>query len=106
MSLYIHKNGPDINRGAQEYLKTPGALLLDVRGDDEYRAGHLPGSKNLPLPMLSTLYGGLGKKDTPIYVYCLTGNRSARAAGFLKRRGYTRVKNIGGISDYTGAIER
>ena len=106
MSLFSIRRGSDINRGAQEFRDTPGALLLDVREEDEYRSGHLPGSKNLPLNMLPTLFTGLGPKDTPVFVYCLSGGRSARAVSFLQRKGFTRVKNIGGISDYTGRVER
>ena len=40
---------PDINAGVEEYRNNPGALLVDVRGADEYRQGHIPGSVNLPL---------------------------------------------------------
>lgn len=106
MSTFNFRRGPDLNRGLQEFRDTPGAVLLDVRGDDEYRSGHLPGSKNLPLPMLPSLYTRLGPRTTPVFLYCLTGNRSARAARFLQRRGYTRAKSIGGISGYTGPVER
>ena len=106
MSMFSLKRGPDINRGIQDFRSTPGAILLDVRGEDEYRSGHVPGSQNLPLPMLPSLHTGLGGKDTPIFVYCLSGGRSSRAVSFLQRRGYTRAKNIGGISDYTGEVER
>ena len=106
MSRLPLMKGPGLDRGLREYNATPGSVLLDVRDADEYRSGHLPGSKNLPLPMLSTLYGGLGEKDTPVFVYCLSGSRSAKAVRFLRRRGFTNVKNIGGISGYMGQIER
>ena len=36
----------DINQGVKEYTATPGAVLLDVRTSEEYRGGHIPGSKN------------------------------------------------------------
>ena len=39
----------DIDQGVKEYLATPGAVLLDVRTSEEYRDGHIPGSKNVPL---------------------------------------------------------
>ena len=39
----------DINQGVKEYSSTPGAVLLDVRTSEEYRGGHIPGSKNVPL---------------------------------------------------------
>ena len=40
---------PDINQGVQEYKAIPGAVLLDVRMPQEYREGHIPKSKNVPL---------------------------------------------------------
>lgn len=42
----------DIDQGVKEYLATPGAVLLDVRTSEEYRDGHIPGSKNVPLQAL------------------------------------------------------
>ena len=102
--LYIFKR-PDINAGVEEYRNNPGALLVDVRGADEYRQGHIPGSVNLPLPSLSGRKSiGVGK-DSPVYVYCLSGARSAQAAGILQRMGYNNVKNIGGIAGYKGEVE-
>ena len=43
---------PDIQQGVREYGETPGAVLLDVRTAEEYREGHIPGSRNLPLDEL------------------------------------------------------
>jgi hypothetical protein len=42
----------DINRDVEQYRQTPGAMLLDVRGTDEYAEGHIPGSVNIPLQQL------------------------------------------------------
>ena len=42
----------NINQGVEEYKATPGAVLLDVRTISEYREGHIPGSKNVPLQQL------------------------------------------------------
>ena len=44
-------------------------------------------------------------KDSPVYVYCLSGARSAQAAAMLRRIGYNNVKNIGGIAGYKGEVE-
>ena len=48
MGVFNFLRGPDINQGVKEYGETGGALLLDVRTPQEYRAGHIPGSKNIP----------------------------------------------------------
>ena len=105
MSILDIFKRPDINAGVEEYRNNPGALLVDVRGADEYRQGHIPGSVNLPLPSLAGRKSiGVGK-DSPVYVYCLSGARSAQAAGILQRMGYNNVKNIGGIAGYKGEVE-
>jgi len=92
----------DINRELEACRKMEGALLVDVREPGEYAAGHIPGAVNAPL---STLEEADLPMDRPLFLYCLRGSRSARAAGLLKRRGYSRVKSIGGINRYRGEIE-
>ncbi len=105
MSILDIFKRPDINAGVEEYRNNPGALLVDVRGADESRQGHIPGSVNLPLPSLSGRKSiGVGK-DSPVYVYCLSGARSSQAAAILQRMGYNNVKNIGGIAGYKGEVE-
>ena len=91
-----------INRGLEEYCATPGAILIDVREADEFVRGHIPGAVNAPL---STIKQITLSKDAPLFLYCLRGSQSKRAAGILKKMGYT-VKSIGGISGYKGTIER
>ena len=97
---------PDINQGVKEYSATEGAVLLDVRTPDEYRQGHIPGSKNVPLQSIDKVADMIDNKATPIFVHCLSGARSRQAAAVLKQMGYTIVKNIGGISAYAGKVER
>jgi len=96
----------DIHKGLEEYDMTPDALLLDVRMPSEYRQGHIPGSFNIPLQMLDNIDGFAENKNTPLFVYCLSGARSRRAVDELKQMGYTRVKNLGGISGYRGKVEQ
>ena len=92
----------NIDKGLKEYHATPGAILVNVRETDEFRAGHIPGAVNAPL---STIDQITFPKDTPLFLYCLRGARSIRAARILKKMGYT-VKSIGGISGYKGEEER
>lgn len=106
MRFFDFLKGPDINQGVKEYSTTDGAVLLDVRTPDEYRQGHIPGSKNVPLQSISKVAGMIDNKSTPIFVRCLSGARSRQAAAILKQMGYTNVKNIGGISSYAGKVER
>jgi len=97
---------PDVNQGVKAYQRTSGAVLLDVRTPEEYRSGHIPGSKNVSLQTIDRVGSVAENKDTALYVYCQSGARSRQAAGMLKQMGYTNVHNIGGIAAYTGKVER
>lgn len=96
----------DINVGVDESKTTSGAMLLDVRTKDEYRNGHVPGSKNIDVGEIEKASSLIGDKATPLFVYCLSGARSGRAVSALKGMGYTNVKNIGGINSYNGPVEK
>ena len=98
--------GPDINQGVKEYSATDDAVLLDVRTPGEYREGHIPGSKNVPLQSIDKVGDIIENKGTPIFVHCLSGARSRQATAVLQQMGYSNVKNIGGISAYTGKVDR
>jgi len=95
----------DINRDVAQFRETDGAMLLDVRGPDEYAEGHIPGSVNIPLQLLPTKQGLPEALDTPLFVYCRSGGRSRRAVAFLEKIGYCNVKNIGGILNWDGEIQ-
>ena len=95
----------NINQGVKEYSSTPDAVLLDVRSPQEYQGGHIPGSKNLPLQALNQAAAVIPEKITPVFVYCYSGSRSSQAVGKLKKMGYLYIKNIGGISSWSGEME-
>ena len=96
---------PSIEQGLKEFSAAPGAVLLDVRSAQEYRDGHIPGSKNLPLRLIDEAASVVEHMDAPIYVYCLSGVRSQQAADKLQEMGYENAKSIGGISSYAGQLE-
>lgn len=96
----------NINEGVRDFGSVSGAVLLDVRTEEEYREGHIPGSMNVPLQNIGTISDRLTSKDTPVFVYCYSGSRSSQAVNMLKRMGYTNVRNIGGIVSYTGKVVR
>ena len=106
MGIFDFFKQPDINQGVQEYQNAAGAVLLDVRTPQEYREGHIPGSKNVPLQELDKVDSVAENKDTMLYVYCRSGARSRQAVSILKHMGYTNVHNIGGIAAYSGKVER
>lgn len=100
----------DINEGVIQYKNTENALLIDVREIGEYKDGHIPGSVNIPLSTIENSINGdfpqLKNKEQPLFVYCLSGARSTEAVARLVKQGFSCVNNIGGISSYTGEIEK
>ena len=96
----------DIHEDVAQFCATAGAVLLDVRTPEEFAEGHIPGSVNIPLQILPTRQGLPEDLHTPIFAYCRSGGRSNRAAAFLTKIGYCNVKNIGGIMNWTGQLEK
>ncbi len=90
-------------RTAQERLRDAGAFLLDVRGFDEFAAGHAEGASCIPLPDLERRAGGL-PTDRPVLVMCQSGGRSALAVGRLRALGMDNVADVtGGFSAWRQA---
>ena len=106
MGFFDFFKQPDIDQGVKQYQTTPGAVLLDVRTPQEYRSGHIPGSKNVPLQTIDKVASVAENKDTVLYVYCQSGARSRQATSALQGMGYTNVNNIGGIAAYSGKVAR
>lgn len=72
-------------------------LLIDVREQDEWDAGHIEGAVHIPLGVLPLKIDELvPEKDTLLIMQCRSGGRSAQATDFLMRKGYTNVKNLDG----------
>ncbi|UBM60586.1 rhodanese-like domain-containing protein [Marinilongibacter aquaticus] len=71
-----------------------GAAIIDVRSPEEYRTGHINGSKNFPLPNLLSKVSKLDK-NLPIITCCASGMRSASAKRLLKNQGFVLVHNGG-----------
>lgn len=84
-----------------------GIILLDVRTKEEYESGHIKGSMLIPVDNLKTeAENKLKDKDSPIFVYCRSGNRSVTAANILVNLGYKNVHNLGGINNWPYEVVR
>src|ERR1022692_903362 len=79
-----------------------GAILLDVRQDAEWRAGHAPGAQHIPLSRLPARIRDLPPQRTVITV-CRSGHRSAGAAALLARQGRDVVNLSGGMQAWARA---
>ncbi|MDV8148716.1 rhodanese-like domain-containing protein [Arthrobacter sp. B10-11] len=76
----------------------PRAIVVDVRGREEYAVAHVPGSLNIPLDELP-----LRQQDLPnstLYVLCGSGKRSSQATAALTARGHDAVNVAGGITEW------
>ena len=78
-------------------LINQGALVLDVREDSEFNAGHIPNSRHIPLAQLGNRIKEIEKfKSKPILINCRSGHRSTRACGILRKQGFENVYNLAG----------
>jgi rhodanese-related sulfurtransferase len=97
---------PQMSAEALSARLAPGAastapLVLDVRRADEFAAGRVPGSRNLPHEQLVADPALLGApKDAEIVVYCQSGRRANMALEALQKAGYTRLVHLEG--DFPG----
>lgn len=79
-------------------LREQGAVLLDVREDDEWAAGHAPGAVHVPLGEVTEAAGRLTGEQ--VLTVCRSGGRSAKAAEALSAAG-VEVRNVaGGMSSW------
>ena len=82
-------------------------VLLDVREQNEFDEGHIPGAILIPHEKITDMAEDvIPEKDTQILVYCRSGRRSKIASADLVKLGYTNVKEFGGIIDWQYEIEK
>lgn len=76
------------------------ALLLDVREDDEWAAGHAPGAVHLPMMQVPARLDEI-PRDGEVVVICRVGGRSGQVVAYLVNNGFTNVVNLdGGMRDW------
>jgi phage shock protein E len=78
-------------------------VLYDVRTAEEYEVGHIPGAINIPHDVIGRTIP-IEDKDTPIVLYCRSGNRSGTAYRDLKSLGYKNLFDFGGINTWNGSL--
>lgn len=77
--------------------KPDGPLLLDVRTDREWDAGHVPGAQHIPVQVLADHLDQLvAYKNRGVVTYCETGGRAHRAAALLEEHGFKNVSVLDG----------
>ncbi|MBP6039918.1 MAG: rhodanese-like domain-containing protein [Flavobacterium sp.] len=91
-----------------QFLNDEHGIIIDVRTEDEFESGKIPGSLNIDI------YKGQGfiyrveelDKSKNFYVYCAAGVRSANACGVMQQLGFENVFNlVGGFSNWDGPTD-
>ena len=87
---------------AKEMMDTQDVVILDVREQNEYDGGHIPGAVLLPVGTIDEAAAAevLPDKDSTVLVYCRSGNRSKTASSKLVELGYTNIYEFGGINTW------
>ena len=91
----------------QQLHDREGVPLFDVREEDEFAAGHVPGAVNLPMSRIGDLLDQL--PDGAFDVICQSGGRSARVVEALEARGHDATNVEGGTGAWISsgyAVER
>ena len=92
-------------QGQKMMEEETGYIILDVRTQDEYAQGHIPGAICVPNETIGTAdIPELPDKDQRIFVYCRSGRRSKEASQKLAELGYTDIVEFGGIIDWQGEV--
>lgn len=84
----------------------PDAILMDVREDEEWRAGHIEGSLHVPMnsiPQRLASEPDLFHRDEPLVVVCKVGGRSAQVTAWLNAQGVAAVNLSGGVMDWSAS---
>ncbi|MBO5559642.1 cyclophilin-like fold protein [Ruminococcus sp.] len=82
-----------------------GHIIVDVRRQDEFAAGHIPDAVCIPNETIDKMKPAeLPDTEQIILIYCRSGNRSKQAAQKLADMGYTNIYEFGGIIDWTGEV--
>ena len=92
---------------AKEMMDTGEVVILDVREQYEYDAGHITGAVLLPVGTITkdTASAAIDDLDTVVLVYCRSGNRSKTASQALVDLSYTNIYEFGGINDWPYEVE-
>ena len=102
----VRRSAPEVSpQAAVQLINREDAVLLDVREQAEFQAGHLRGAVHLPMSGLDAGIEKLSaKRDRPVIVYCQAGTRAATAALRLQKAGFARVVNLkGGLAAWREA---
>ena len=97
--------GPNINDGLVKYHQLKYAVLLDIRPEEDYLKGHVPGAVNVPFKQIARARYELDDKFAPVFVYSWYYKEARDGVVALKALGFQNITPLGDCDRYTGEIE-
>jgi len=92
-------DAPEVTTAELAEARAAGAVVVDVRTQEEWDGGHVPGAIHMPMDMLGERFEEL-PTDQRVYVICAVGGRSLRAAAALIGAGLDAVSVAGGTKQW------
>ena len=90
--------GPSTSPAEIQELIKAGAVIIDVRTEQEFAGGNIKGALNIPVQVIGQFTEKIKKYNKPVVVYCRSGGRAGSAVSILAKAGIEAV-NAGGLSD-------
>ena len=92
---------------AKQMMDSGNVIVLDVREQSEFDAGHIKDAVLLPVGTINEKSAAavIPSKDSTVLVYCRSGNRSKTASEELVKLGYKNIYEIGGINSWKYGVE-
>ncbi|WP_019340646.1 rhodanese-like domain-containing protein [Stutzerimonas stutzeri] len=102
----IAANGGQVDQpAALEALQRTDSVLIDVRTEQEFAEGALPGATRIETADLAERIATLAPdKNAPVVLYCRSGRRASAAQALLQELGYSQVINAGGYQELNGLV--
>ena len=103
----IRMSGSELESILADKVEIKNYLIIDVREDDEYRAGHVPYAINISFQELEKRISEISDwKEKNVVVICRSGRRSRIAAETLVRLGFKKVFDADGVIKYNYKLEK
>ena len=96
-SLGASKSNLSDDNDLQSIVRQDDAVIIDVREKFEFNSGHVNNARNMPLSQFGSFVNEIMKINSPVVLYCQSGNRSGQAVQILKNQGKDNVYNGGSL---------
>ena len=107
IGVLVFQRASFISADKARQLLQQGALVIDVRGPDEFNSRHLPGALNMPMGSLSAeVPRRFPDKNQPLLLHCVSGTRSGIARRQLAGMGYKNAFNLGSYGRAEGIVRQ